>query len=143
MGYIHFSIFCYLSMLFNGKFVFCHFPMLFNGKFAFWHFPMLFNENLRIKKFGGDVRTDVRTDIRKFTPVSYRTSALWGRCLKRRKIKNYTNYLQTLIFPVSLFYLKNVYNLKKISARFAFLSLFDTMKEVCQILESPYFFIGL
>ena len=25
---------------------------------------------------------DVRTDIRKFTPVSYRTSALWGRCPK-------------------------------------------------------------
>ena len=36
---------------------------------------------------GGDVRTDgrtyVRTDVRKFTPVSYRTSALWGRCPKR------------------------------------------------------------
>ena len=32
--------------------------------------------------WGGDVRTDVRTDIWKFTPVSYRTSALWGRCPK-------------------------------------------------------------
>ena len=35
---------------------------------------------------GGDVwtdgRTDGRTDVRKFTPVSYRTSALWGRCPK-------------------------------------------------------------
>ena len=31
-----------------------------------------------------DVRTDGRTDVRKFTPVSYRTSALWGRCPKRR-----------------------------------------------------------
>ena len=41
---------------------------------------------------GGDVRkdgrtdrrTDGRTDVWKFTPVSYRTSALWGRCPKRR-----------------------------------------------------------
>ena len=36
---------------------------------------------------GGDGRTDVRTDVRKFTPVSYRTSALWGRCPKRKKGK--------------------------------------------------------
>ena len=28
-------------------------------------------------------RTDVRTDVWKFTPVSYRTSALWGRCPKK------------------------------------------------------------
>ena len=28
---------------------------------------------------GGDVRTYGRTDVRKFTPVSYRTSVLWGR----------------------------------------------------------------
>ena len=31
---------------------------------------------------GGDGRTDVRTDVWKFTPVSYSTSALWGRCPK-------------------------------------------------------------
>ena len=40
---------------------------------------------------GGDVRTDVRTygrtDVWKFTPVSYRTSALWGRCPKRKEKK--------------------------------------------------------
>ena len=40
---------------------------------------------------GGDVRTDVRTygrtDVWKFTPVSYRTSALWGRCPKRKERK--------------------------------------------------------
>ena len=30
-----------------------------------------------------DGRTDGRTDVWKFTPVSYRTSALWGRCPKR------------------------------------------------------------
>ena len=30
-------------------------------------------------------RTDVWTDVWKFTPVSYRTSALWGRCPKRRR----------------------------------------------------------
>ena len=29
--------------------------------------------------------TDRQTDVRKFTPVSYRTSALWGRCPKRVK----------------------------------------------------------
>ena len=36
---------------------------------------------------GGNVRTDGQTDgwtdVRKFTPVSYRTSALWGRCPKK------------------------------------------------------------
>ena len=31
---------------------------------------------------GGDVRTFGRTDVWKFTPVSCRTSALWGRCPK-------------------------------------------------------------
>ena len=39
---------------------------------------------------GGDGQTDVwtdgRTDVWKFTPVSYRTSALWGRCPKSVKI---------------------------------------------------------
>ena len=71
MGYMHFSIFCNLSMLFNGKVVFCRLPMLFNGKFAFCHFPMLFNGNLRIEKLWGG--TYGRTDVRKFTPLSYRT----------------------------------------------------------------------
>ena len=32
--------------------------------------------------------TDGRTDVSKFPPVSYRTSALWGRCPKRAKILN-------------------------------------------------------
>ena len=32
---------------------------------------------------GTDGRRYVRTDVWKFTPVSYRTSALWGRCPKR------------------------------------------------------------
>ena len=58
--------------------------MLFNGKLVVCQFPMLFNVNLRLEKLlGGDVRTYVRTDVWKFTPVSYRTSALWGRCPKR------------------------------------------------------------
>ena len=35
----------------------------------------------------GGGRTDVRTDVWKFTPVSYRTSALWGRCPKRKRRK--------------------------------------------------------
>ena len=60
-----FSFFCYLSMLFSGKFVFCHLPMLFNGMFAFCHFPMLFNGNLRIDKVWGG-RTDIQTDIRTY-----------------------------------------------------------------------------
>ena len=38
--------------------------------------------DLGLSGLGGGTygRTDVRTDVRKFTPVSYRTSALWGRC---------------------------------------------------------------
>ena len=40
---------------------------------------------------GGDGRkdgwTDGRTDVSKFPPVSYRTSALWGRCPKRKEGK--------------------------------------------------------
>ena len=48
--------------------------------------------NLGLRSLGGtdkqtdgktDRHTDGRTDIRKFTPVSYRTSALRGRCPKR------------------------------------------------------------
>ena len=34
---------------------------------------------------GTDGRKDGRTDVWKFPPVSYRTSALWGRCPKGRK----------------------------------------------------------
>ena len=30
-------------------------------------------------------QTDGSTDIWKFTPMSYRTSAFWGRCLKRKE----------------------------------------------------------
>ena len=34
-------------------------------------------------------RKDGRTDVWKFPPVSYRTSALWGRCPKRKiKLKS-------------------------------------------------------
>ena len=36
-----------------------------------------------------DGRTYVRTDVRKFTPVSYRTSAVWGRCPERRKERDH------------------------------------------------------
>ena len=35
---------------------------------------------------GGDGRTDGRTDVWKFTPVSYRISALWGRCPKSMSV---------------------------------------------------------
>ena len=40
---------------------------------------MIFNGNLRLEMLG-EGRMDGRTDVWKFTPVSYRTSALWGRC---------------------------------------------------------------
>ena len=40
---------------------------------------------LSLRSLGGYGQMDVRTDVRKFTPVSYRTSALWGRCPKRKK----------------------------------------------------------
>ena len=47
--------------------------------------PSRLDEGLRPLK-GGDGRTegrtDGRTDVWKFTPVFYRTSALWGRCPK-------------------------------------------------------------
>ena len=33
-------------------------------------------------------RKDGRMDVWKFTPVFYRTSALWGRCPKRRLVIN-------------------------------------------------------
>ena len=36
---------------------------------------------------GTDVRTEGRKDVRNLPPVSYRTSALWGRCPKRRKMR--------------------------------------------------------
>ena len=35
------------------------------------------------KDGGTEGRKDGRTDVWKFPPVSYRTSALWGRCPKR------------------------------------------------------------
>ena len=44
--------------------------------------PSRLDEGLRPLK-GGDGRKDGRTDVWKFTPVFYRTSALWGRCPKR------------------------------------------------------------
>ena len=34
-----------------------------------------------------DGRKDGRTDVWKFPPVFYRTSALWGRCPKRKEKK--------------------------------------------------------
>ena len=47
---------------------------------------------------------DIRTDARKFTPVSYRTPALWGRCPKRkpaRKPEIIKQYVST-VFILSL-----------------------------------------
>ena len=74
IGNMHFFAFLLISMLFNGKFAFCQFSMLFNG-------------DLRLEKLWGGCmygQTDGRMDVWKFTPVSYRTSALWGRYPKRK-----------------------------------------------------------
>ena len=81
----HFSVnFPYYSMgNLHFFYFFFKFSMLFNGKFAFCHFPMLFNGNMRLEKFPGGQDTDGQTDMWKFTPVSYRTLALWGRCPKK------------------------------------------------------------
>ena len=49
--------------------------------------PSRLDEGLRPLKGGADGRTDGRTDVWKFTPVFYRTSALWGRCPKRKERK--------------------------------------------------------
>ena len=47
---------------------------------------VIFNGNLRLEKLGGEQmygRTDGQKDVWKFIPVSYVTSALWGRCPKK------------------------------------------------------------
>ena len=59
----------------------CIFSMSFNGKFAFCQFYMSLNGNLRNEKLQGG-RTYGQTNVRKFTPMFYRTSAFWGRCPK-------------------------------------------------------------
>ena len=43
---------------------------------------------------GGDGWKDRRTDIWKFPPVFYRTSACWDRCPKRDKKKLKTRYVR-------------------------------------------------
>ena len=48
--------------------------------------PSRLDEGLRPLK-GGDGWKDGRTDVWKFTPVFYRTSALWGCCPKREEEK--------------------------------------------------------
>ena len=49
---------------------FLKFSMLFNGKFSFCQFSMLFNGNLRLENlWGGDGRTDGRTDVRNGSPL--------------------------------------------------------------------------
>ena len=61
------------------------------GILHFFNFPCYSMEFEAQKLKGGDGRTDIQTDrwtdrwtdVWKFTPVSYRTSALWGRCPKR------------------------------------------------------------
>ena len=98
-------------MIFNGNFAFfsisCQFAILFNGNFTFFlvfikfpcysmgymhfscffvNFPSYSMGIWGLESFGGGM--DRRTDIWKFTPVSYRTSALWGRCPKRKHEKN-------------------------------------------------------
>ena len=95
MGNLHFfnfSSICHvIQWEFHIFFIFHQFPMLFNGEFAFYQFPMLFNR----EALGGGTEggKDGRTDIWKFTPVSYRTSALWGRCPKNgRRYQLETNF---------------------------------------------------
>ena len=48
-----------------------------------------------------DIWMDVRTDIWKFTPVSYRILALWGRCPKKERV-----FSQTSKLNLSTFYLE-------------------------------------
>ena len=51
--------------------------------------PSRLDEVPRSLKGGGrtEGRTDGRTDVWKLPPVSYRTSALWGRCPKRAYLR--------------------------------------------------------
>ena len=46
--------------------------MLFNGKFVCFQLPMIFDGNLSLELWGGDVRTDICTDVRMYV----RTDAL-------------------------------------------------------------------
>ena len=89
MGILHFSQFSLFSMLFNGNHAIFHFFVNFlcysMGSLYFVNFPCYSMGIQGLRSFGGgDVRTngrtDVQTDVWKFTPVTYRTSALWGRC---------------------------------------------------------------
>ena len=96
-------------MLFNGSFAFFQFlvnlPCYSIGISYFFYFSsilhviqwevyafyqlMLFNGNLRLEKLRGGTnsRTDGWTDACKSTPVSHRTSTLWGHCPKREEKK--------------------------------------------------------
>ena len=77
-------------MLFNGKHEFFAFFVNFlcysMGSLHFDNFPCY---PMGIWRMGGG-----RTDVWKFTPVSYRTSALWDRCPK--KVSWMTSFV---IFP--------------------------------------------
>ena len=58
------------------------FPCYSMGSLHFVIFPCYSMEIWELRRVRGG-RMDGRTDVRKFTPVSNRTSALWGRCPKR------------------------------------------------------------
>merc|ERR1711911_258050 len=63
------------------------FPCYSMGSLHLVIFPCYSMEIRKLRRLGGTYgRTYVRTDVRKFTPVSYRTSALWGRCPKKKRI---------------------------------------------------------
>ena len=86
-----------ISYFFN---FFINFPCYSMGILHFFNFPCYSMETWGSEALAGGgnrrtyVRTDVRMDVWKFTPVSYRTSALWGRCPKRIKQK-FKEFFQT------------------------------------------------
>ena len=80
MGILHFSQFSSIFYVIQWEVCILSISHVIQWEFEAWE-----------ASGGTDGRTDgrtdgwtyIRTDVWKFTPVSYRTSALWGRCPKR------------------------------------------------------------
>ena len=83
-----FLIFCVIQREIDIFLLFCRFSMSFNGKFAFCQFSFLFNEKLQ----GGMYRRTYGRTYISFSPVSYRTLALWGRCPKSIQNAHYFTF---------------------------------------------------
>ena len=64
-----------------------------------------------LERGGGEGRTYTWTDVWKFTPVSYRTSVLWGRCPKSgpTSVNLYSSILIILVIHFQMHQLHHLY----------------------------------